>query len=77
MTGHLTKGSLLSRVIESGFSPINTIFKTPVFKTPVVSESNQYRCGVVDSLRHLLMHEHFLKPYSDEHVLAVLLTKAF
>lgn len=33
--------------------------------------------GVVDSLKQLLCHEHFLKPFSDEYVLIRLLTRAF
>ena len=34
-------------------------------------------CGVTDSLRTLLMHENFIKPYSEEQTLASLLTRAF
>ena len=37
----------------------------------------QDSCGVVDSLRMLLMQENFVKLYSDVHVLATLLTKSF
>ena len=34
-------------------------------------------CGIIDSIRYMIMHDNFTKPYSDEHALAVLLTKAF
>ena len=33
--------------------------------------------GVVDSLRMVLASEHFIKPYSEDHILAVLLTQSF
>ena len=33
--------------------------------------------GIVDSLRFLIPSEHFLKPYADERIVAILLTKSF
>ena len=33
--------------------------------------------GIVDSLKHLLHHENYQQPWSLEHLLANLLTKAF
>ena len=40
-------------------------------------ENAQTETGVVDTLRSLLMHEHFIKPYSEEHIMAALLLRAF
>ena len=72
LSGHVHKESLLGRVIKSGFSPVRLLFNKPNY-----TFLNTTSCGIVDSLRGLIMHEHFFKPYSDEHVLGVLLTKAF
>ena len=63
-------GTLIERVLSHGLSPINCIFN----KLSLVNSQN---CGVVDSLKVLLSREQFLKPYSEEHVLVGLLTRAF
>ena len=39
--------------------------------------ANNIHDGIVDSLRQLVYHENFVKPYSEEHILATLLVKAF
>ena len=70
--GVLGDGSLLDRVFNTGSSPMYLMFCKPANK-----ESNFISDGVVDSLRYLIMHDTFLKPYSDEHVLATLLTLGF
>ena len=70
--GVLVDGSLLDRVFKTGSSPTHLMFYKPAR-----TESNFISDGVVDSLRYLTMHENFIKPYSDEHLLATLLTKAF
>ena len=33
--------------------------------------------GIVDSLKVLIMHGNFIKPYPEQHVLASFLTRAF
>ena len=33
--------------------------------------------GHIDSIRAMVLHEHFIKPYSDEHTLVYLLTIFF
>ena len=68
--GLLYPGTLVHRIVSFGLSPIDCIFNKQYLppKPP---------CGIVDSLQMLLMHNHFLKPYSDEHVLSSLLTRAF
>ena len=67
--GVLTPGSPSDRVVRSGHSPINLVINPPVNINNV-----PYLDGHVDSLRVLLYHEHFIKPYSDEHLLVHLLT---
>ena len=39
--------------------------------------SEEHDNGIVDTLRYLLCHDNFLKPYSDEYIIVSLLTKAF
>ena len=72
LTGRAEKGTLLDRVIKAGYNPINLIFNKPKFKQNSTNED-----GLVDSLRELLHHENYQKPWSMEHLLANLLTKAF
>ena len=69
--GTLSDGSLLHRMIRFGISPVECILRKTKHKSSGVSD------GVIDSLKYLLCHEQFLKPYSDEHLLAHLLVKAF
>ena len=71
-TGNTVPGTLLSRIVNSGHSPlICTLTKT---KYMHVSSCND---GIVDSLRMVLASENFIKPYSEDHRLAVLLTQSF
>ena len=72
LTGRAEKGTLLDWVIKAGYNPINLIFNKPKFKQNSTNED-----GLVDSLRQLLHHENYQKPWSMEHLLANLLTKAF
>jgi hypothetical protein len=68
--GSVIPGTLIGRLVESGLSPVSCAFNR--FLIPRNTES-----GIADSLRSLLMHENFIKPYSEQHVLAGLLTRAF
>ena len=70
----LIPGTILQRVVSAGFSPIKSLFTKQLNVNP---EVNSPRDGVVDSLRYLICNENFIKPYSEEHVLATLLTRAF
>ena len=72
LTGKAEKGTLLDRVIKAGYSPLNLIMNKPKFKQNPADED-----GIVESLRHLLHHENYQQPWSLEHLLANLLTKAF
>ena len=69
----LIPGTILQRVVSAGFSPIKSLFTKQLNVNP---EVNSPRDGVVDSLRYLICNENFIKPYSEEHVLATLLTRA-
>ena len=66
--------TILQKVVSAGFSPIKSLFTKQLYVNP---EVNSARDGVVDSLRYLVCNENFIKPYSEEHVLATLLTRAF
>jgi hypothetical protein len=71
LTGKVTKGTLIANILNMGMSPLNTAFCANS-KVPYHYDES----GVVDSLTYLVMHEHFIKPYSDEHILTTLLTKS-
>ena len=72
MTGKIEKGTLIDRVINAGYNPLNLIFNKPTFSRQTTSED-----GLVDSLKQLLHHENYQKPGSQEHILANLLTRSF
>ena len=69
--GDLIPGTLIQRAVCMGLSPISCAFQE--YKKPVFIQG----CGIVDSIKHLVMHENFIKPYSEEFILSSLLTKAF
>ena len=69
--GEIIPGTLLSRVISQGQSPIKCLFSVPKMCANIQTD------GHIDSIRHLLHHENFIKPYSEEHLLVHLLTIAF
>ena len=73
-TGNITNGSLLSRIIGQGASPLSVIYNTlDTPKAAIMDENN----GVVDSLRLLLHSENYIKPWSVEHHIVKLLTRCF
>jgi len=63
---YISRGQLIP-----GISPTHCAFNH--FKKPVFTKD----CGVIDSIRALVMHTNFIKPYSEQHVLTTLLTKSF
>ena len=74
LTGKCAKGTLVDRVVTTGHSPVSVLFNgTFDYKASFNSHNN----GVVDSLRYLVHHENFLKPWRSEYILANLLTRAF
>ena len=72
LTGSAVPGTLLDHVTQSGISPVSLAFGS----RPNCKHFNR-QDGIVDSLRFLLHHENFIKPYGEEHMLVSLLTKAF
>jgi hypothetical protein len=72
-TGTYNRKTLLGRVINFGESVLNLAFCHSRPGTTRVYTDN----GTVDSLKVLIMHENFIKPYSEEHILTRLLTRAF
>ena len=71
-SGELIRGTLVDRLVSFGFSPTRCAFSKIRNVRNCDSDS-----GMIDSIRGLLMHENFIKPYSEEHVLATLLTRSF
>ena len=69
--GHTIPGIITHRILQLGLSPIDCVF------TKYSPCHNMCHDGVVDSPRQLIYHENYAKPWSDEYVLSVLLTKAF
>ena len=71
LTGCYTPNTLIARVLRCNVPLVKCLFQADR------DACHTQRDGVVDSIRYLIMNEQFLKPYSDEHTLAILLTKAF
>ena len=70
-TGYRCPGTLIDRLLNYNVPILHTAFFKPHFHSTLPHD------GIVDSLRSLLCSEYFIKPYSDCHVLAVLLSKSF
>ena len=72
-SGSRVNGTILSNLVDSGFNPLDIVCVKPI--------KNKYSAkggdGVVDSLKYLLCHENYIKPWSHEFILTSLLTKAF
>ena len=66
-------GTLIDRIIKMKLSPVKCLFRRVI---PNVIEEAHHD-GVVESLRFLILHDNFIKPYSSEHIIASLLSKAF
>ena len=68
-------GTLIDKIVKSGLSPVSVAFNGSSASN--VNVNSTKTCGIIDSLQNLLYHQNFMKPYSDEHYCAHLLTKAF
>ena len=66
-------GTLIGRIIKMKLSPVKCLFRRVI---PNVIEEAHHD-SVVQSLWFMILHENFIKPYSSEHIIAPLLTKAF
>lgn len=73
LKGTLVKGTIIEKLVSGGDSPTQLLFDCNYPRHDIPFNDN----GIVDSLRYLIMHSNFLKPYSDEHIIASLLVKAF
>ena len=69
--GTIVPGTLISRLLSTGISPMSCILNNFSYMLP----NFDYMNGHIDTLKYLLFHENFVKPYSDEHLLMYLLTK--
>ena len=68
LSGNTIKGTIIDRIVNVGVCPIKCAYDT---------KSHSQPAGVVESLKQLLYHDTYIKPWSDQHILTVLLTKAF
>ena len=68
----VVEGTLIAKLVSQGVSPVSAMIKKPKIPSHCVSNS-----GIVESLRFLLHTENFVKPWSIDHILVSLLTKAF
>ena len=60
--GKLTQGTLLHRVVRSSQSSIDLAFSSTVNLRNIDTLNDDH----IDSIKMLLYHENFMKPYSDE-----------
>ena len=73
-TGLTINGTLLHRIINYGYSPIEVMSKSEKIKvTNDLYDSN----GIVHSLRFLIFNDNYIKPFSDEYMMVKLLTSSF
>ena len=74
LTGETVPGTLLNKIVNLSLSPLDIGIPLSRSHCGTVKEGSN---GIIDSMRQLIMHEHFIKPWSQEHILLKLLTKAF
>ena len=72
ISGQYLKKTIIGRLIDMGVSPLHGAINKSSQPRIQVSED-----GYVDSLRYLLIHENFVKPWSTEYMLTKLLVKSF
>ena len=72
-TGSLIKGTILHRVVSMGESPVKSIFNY----CPNKQCAGSINDGTVDSVKYLIHHTNYIKPWSTEYGLCKLLCKAF
>ena len=72
--GRSIDGTIVARISSMGLSPLNCVFSTPISHKIHIYTGQD---GYIDSLRYLLHHSNFIKPYSEEHVITKLLTRSF
>ena len=70
-SGQCIPGTIIHRIVEYGESPVHCLFKK-MRVVPVYKED-----GIVDTMKYILCHNNFIKPYSVEKDILRLLTRAF
>ena len=75
--GTFNKKTILGRVVASGASVLNAALCNETRGAYRINTPSAIDNGIVDSIKTLIRHEHFIKPYSEEHILTRLLTRAF
>ena len=71
-TGRLGKYTLLARLLSRGHDPYSLI-QHPGPRCNSIHDAD----GITDSLRYLITHQNFVKPWSEEYIQARLLLTAF
>ena len=74
-SGTLYDGSIVSRITKYGHSLVKTALLPP--KSQPFDRSEVGVDGLVDSLQLLIYSDNYFKPWSAEHILTALLTRAF
>jgi hypothetical protein len=70
--GSTAPGSWVDRIVNMDVSPVSVMVSTRKS-----SHDRNYSDGVVDSLRSLLLHENYIKPWSMEYLMVKLLARSF
>lgn len=77
----LYPGTIVNYIVNEGYSPISCAFNSDNFLQKAFHQLNvcNYSSNdpIIDSLKYLLFHENYQKPYSMEYSLSKLLTKSF
>ena len=72
--GTIVPGTLVGNLLQKGISPMHYTLNNNRINLPKFDSGIN---GHIDSIRDLLFHDNFIKPYSSQHLLAYMLTKAF
>ena len=69
----LISGSILQRIVKMNKSPIMSMFGIRSSDTNSIIHED----GLADTLQNLLLHDNYVKPWSDEYSMVKLLTRSF
>ena len=75
LKGEIVPDTLVSRIISlPNVSLINSFFNR--IRIPSIPD-DELDNGLLDTMRYLVHHDNFIKPYGEEHILLCLLTRCF
>ena len=74
LTNERFQGTIIDRIINLGGSPTEIAFYGTHKSTSIPPQDCN---GVIDSLRHMLFNDNYIRPESNEHLIAMLLCNAF